>query len=159
EQTIDGGYIVSGYSESNDGDVTGNNGARDYWILRLDSGGGLVWQTHLGSSGYDEAYAVTQDANGDYVVSGFAGNNDFDVSGNHGAYDFWVVKLDSSGSVLSQKCFGGTSNDQAFSLDKTKDGGYVTAGQSQSNNGDVTNNHGSYDCWVVKMDADLNLEW
>jgi len=158
QQTDDGGYVISGYSESNDGDVAGNNGARDYWIVRLDTGGELVWQTHLGSSGYDEAFGVQQTSDG-FLVAGFAGSNDFDVSGNHGGYDYWIVKLDSSGSMLSQTCFGGTNTDQAFSLNQTTGGGFVVAGQSLSTNGDVTGNHGGYDFWIVKIDADATLEW
>src|SRR5580765_2365387 len=57
-QTADGGFIVAGYCKSNDGDVTGNHGHTDYWVLKLDAGGNIVWQKSLGGSSYDEQWGM-----------------------------------------------------------------------------------------------------
>jgi hypothetical protein len=148
KQSSDGGYIVTGYSESSDGDVSGNSGARDFWIVKLNEIGDLEWENYFGGSAYDESYAVAETAAGDFVASGFAGSNDGDVSGNHGGYDFWVVKIDAIGNMVAQACFGGGSTDQSFSMDETVDDGFVIGGQSFSNDGDVSGNHGGYDFWV-----------
>ncbi|HXK91883.1 MAG TPA: hypothetical protein PLA75_07400, partial [Bacteroidales bacterium] len=64
------------------------------------------------------------------------------MSGNHGGGDYWVVKLDSSGTIQWQKCLGGTDNDEAKSIQQTSDGGYIVAGETWSNDGDVSGNHG-----------------
>src|SRR4051794_1392598 len=54
-------------------------------------------------------------------------------------------------NITWQKSLGGTDNDIANSIQQTTDGGYIVAGETQSTNGDVTGNHGSYDYWVVKL--------
>ena len=54
----DGGCIVAGYTESNDGDVTGNHGKRDYWVVKLDNTGNIQWQKALGGSAFEEAWSV-----------------------------------------------------------------------------------------------------
>jgi hypothetical protein len=46
QQTIDGGYIVAGHSSSNDGDVSGNHGLADYWVVKLTNTGAIEWQNH-----------------------------------------------------------------------------------------------------------------
>lgn len=58
-----------------------------------------------------------------------------------------------------QKCLGGSSQEQAYSIQQTSDGGYVTAGYSWSNDGDVTGNHGGWDYWVVRLTLTGTLEW
>jgi hypothetical protein len=62
------------------------------------------------------------------------------------------VKLNSSGDIEWQKCLGGTDNDYAYSIQQTSDGGFIVAGETWSNDGDVSGNHGGYfDSWVVKL--------
>ncbi|HYV93035.1 MAG TPA: T9SS type A sorting domain-containing protein [Chitinophagales bacterium] len=156
EQTSDGGYIVVGYTNSNDGDVTGNHGLNDSWVLKLDPNGNLVWQKTLGGTANDAATTVQQTSDGGYIVAGGAGSNDDDVSGNHGgAYDEWIVKLDGSGNLKWQKCFGGTGDDQAWTITTTSDNGYIVGGFSNSNDGDVSGNHGDYDFWLVKLSPEM----
>src|SRR5579872_6099007 len=49
-QTSDSGYIVAGYNNSTDGDVTGNHGNSDFWIVKLSKTGTLEWEKSLGGS-------------------------------------------------------------------------------------------------------------
>ena len=158
-QTADGGYIVAGYSESTNGDVTGNHGGNDYWVVKLTSLGGMEWQICLGGTGIESANSIQQTADGGYIVAGRATSNDGDVTGNHGGTDYWVVKLDSTGTIDWQKCLGGTGNETANSIQQTADGGYIVAGQASSNDGDVTGNHGGADYWVVKLDSTGTIDW
>jgi len=159
QQTSDGGFIVAGWTHSNDGDVSGYHGYVDYWIVKLDSYGNIVWQKCLGGSGDDRAYSVQQTSDGGFIVAGYALSNSGDVSGNHGTYDYWVVKLDSSGNIVWQKCLGGTLYDEAYSIQQTSDGGFIVAGYSLSNDGDVIGNHGSADYWVVKLNSSGDIVW
>ena len=159
QQTTDGGYIVAGYTESNDGDVTGNHGGYDCWIVKLDPSGDTTWQKPLGGSGADYAFSIQQTTDGGYIVAGYSGSNDGDVTGNNGSFDYWIVKLDSSGNITWQKSLGGSGVDQAFSIQQTTDGGYIVGGSSQSNDGDVTGNHGDDDYWIVKLDPSGNITW
>ncbi|MDD1727495.1 MAG: PKD domain-containing protein [Methanospirillum sp.] len=158
-QTTDGSYLVAGVVYSTDGNVSGNHGQADYWIVNLDENGTLVWQKCFGGSDNDLAESITQTADGGYLIGGMSSSLNGDVSGNHGYGDYWVVKLDSSGSLQWQKCFGGSSSDWAESVIQTADGGYLVGGISISEDGDVSGNHGNSDCWVVKLDNEGNLKW
>jgi len=159
QQISDGGYIVAGSSNSNDGDVTGNHGDWDYWVVKLDSAGSIKWQRSYGGSSTDVAHSIQQTIDDGYIVAGWSGSDDGDVIGNHGVTDCWIVKLDSVGAIEWQHCLGGSSIDDAYSIQQTSDGGYIVAGSSYSNNGDVTGNHGVIDCWIVKLDSSGLIEW
>ena len=159
QQTTDGGYIVAGSSGSNDGDITSNHGAGDYWIVKLSTTGTIVWQKTLGGSLSDNAYSIQQTIDGGYIVAGSTFSIDGDITGNHGKYDYWVVKLNANGTIQWQKTLGGTNDDFAYSISQNADGGYIVAGQTSSTNGDITVSHGSVDCWIVKLNATGVIQW
>lgn len=165
QQTSDGGYIVAGYSTSSaSGDVSGtNHGSNDYWVLKLDANGNIVWNKLLGGSGNDQATSVQQTSDGGYIVAGHSQSSaSGDVSGtNHNGWDYWIVKLDTSGNKTWDKLLGGNSTDQAYSIRQTTDGGYIIAGDTTSSaSGDVTETFlGSNDYWIVKLDASGNISW
>lgn len=155
QQTIDGGYIVAGYTYSNDGDVKGNHGTYDCWIVKLKENGDTIWTKTLGGSNYDEAYSIQQTSDDGYIVAGSTASNNGNVQGNHGNNDYWIVKLNSKGNIKWQKCLGGSDFDDAFSIRQTNDGGYIVAGAASSINGDVHGNHsfGNPDVWIVKLNS------
>ena len=163
QQTADGGYILAGGSRSNDGDVTGHHGTNtytDYWVVKLDSTGGIQWQKSLGGSDKDEAWSIQQTIDLGYIVAGWSWSGDGDVIGNHaGAGDYWVVKLDSTGIIQWQKALGGMYGDAAWSVKQTADRGYIISGESNSIDGNVTGNHGFEDLWVVKLDSAGGIQW
>ena len=165
QQTTDGGYIVAGESTSSaNGDVTGaNHGNRDYWIVKLDGSGNIVWNKLLGGTGNDIAYSIQQTTDGGYIVAGTSTSSaNGDVTGtNHGVPDYWIVKLDGSGIIVWNKLLGGANSEVTKSIVQTTDGGYIVAGYSISSaNGDVTGTtHGAYDFWIVKLDGSGNIVW
>ena len=165
QQTSDGGYIVAGVSNSNDGDVTPRNGTsilNDYWIVKLTTAGSIAWQKSLGGSGRDEATSIQQTSDGGYIVAGWSRSNDGDVTSHNGASDstdFWIVKLANVGAIQWQKSLGGSSHEYAYSIKQTADNGYIVAGWSSSENGDVTGNHGGNDSWIVKLTMTGEMEW
>ena len=159
-QTADGGFITVGGTLSTNGDITGSHGSFDYWVVKTDAAGTIQWQKALGGTGYDFAYSVKQTMDGGYVVVGWSDSNDGDVTGNHGAHDFWVVKLFKNGTIDWQKTYGGSNNDAAYSVAQTfYDGGYIVAGYTSSTDGDVVGNHGVDDSWVLKLDGAGNIQW
>jgi len=162
QQTNDGGYIVGGGSRSNNGDITGNHGGYDFWVIKLDSMGIIEWQKAMGGSAYDEARYIQQTHDDGYIVAGYSHSNDRDVTVNHGSGDFWVVKLDLIGNIEWQKSLGGSSDDDIWWVEQTLDRGFILTGFSQSNDGDVTGHHGSTsnkDYWIVKLDSLGNIQW
>ena len=120
-QASDGGFAFVGYTNSNNGDVSGRHGdstniGRDIWVVKLDSLGTLQWQKCLGGFEDDWASSIIQIADSSFIIAGSTNSNDGDISGNHGGRDAWVVKLNSLGAIQWQKCFGGTYDDQVFSV-------------------------------------------
>ncbi len=160
QQTTDGGYIVAGYSDATNGDVTGNHGFTDFWVVKINSSGVITWQKSLGGTDEDRAMSVVQAADGGYVVVGQTQtNNNGDVSGKHALIDAWVVKLNSSGSLQWQKCLGGGFNDIAASVIQASDGNFIIAGQTNSTDGDIAGSHGANEFWVVKVSSSGGLTW
>lgn len=128
-------------------------------IVKLSSTGSIQWQKTLGGTAGEDASSIQQTIDGVYIVAGITQSNNGDVTGNHGDYDYWVVKLSSTGSIQWQSFLGGTSLDFASSIQQTTDGGYVVAGYSSSTDGDVSNNHGYSDNWVVKLSSTGSIQW
>ncbi len=154
-----GGYLVTGASNSNNGQVIGSHGSEDNWIVRLDNNGILLWQKCLGGSQADEGYAVVQAPDGGFAFAGFSSSSDGDVSVNHGIYDYWIVKTDANGNIQWQKPLGGSGYDFAFAIQTVAGGGYIVSGQAGSNDGDIIGHHGSGDAWTIRLDANGNILW
>ena len=158
--TTDGGYAVTGFTSSTDGDVAGQHGSIDFWVLKLDASGTKQWAKTFGGSGNDNASTIITTADGGYAVTGYTSSTDGDVSNNHGGSgDFWLLKLDASGTKQWAKTYGGSAYENPNSVVITSDGGYAMAGHTSSTNGNVTNNHGGNDFWVVKVDVSGNEQW
>lgn len=151
-QSSDGGFVIAGTTE-----IENIDNRLDFWILKLNSEGDSLWSRYYGGSGWDLASSIKQTSDGGYIVAGRTNSSDGDVWGgniiNDSIYDYWTVKLKSDGDTLWTKCFGGSSEDKAFSIQQTNDGGYIVAGQSNSNDGDVEGNHGNGDFWIVKLSS------
>jgi len=145
QQTTDGGYILCGYTFSTNGAVTTPTGG---WIVKLNSTGTIQWQKGIGNY----MNCIQQTTDGGYVAAGY-------TYGPLGNTDYHIVKLNSSGVTQWQKYYGGTSIDMAEYIEQTTDGGYVVAGSSDSSNTNVTNNNGSDDYWILKLNSLGELEW
>jgi hypothetical protein len=176
-ETSDGGYILIGSTSSNDGDVTGYHEGYtewgqplgDLWVVKLNQNGDIEWQKCLGGSGFDGGSDIKQTADGGYIIIGSTDSTDGDVADIHmdqdGSIrsDIWIIKLDADGTLLWQKCFGGTQVDAGTSIEMLDDGSFVFCGWTLSNDGDVSFHHGLFfgntDIWVAKIDTLGNLEW
>jgi hypothetical protein len=161
----DNGFIVGGYSASNKSGnkLENNKGGYDYWILLLNSKGGIRGQKTIGGSDFDQLQAVEQTTDGGYILGGYSYSN---ISGDktensRGGDDYWVVKLDSTGNVQWDKTIGGDGNDELYTIKQTSDGGYIAGGSSRSLiSGEKTEtSRGGADYWVVKLDANGNIQW
>jgi len=158
--TADAGYLVAGYTQSNDGNVTGNHGGGDVWLVKLNSSGGIIWQKTFGGTGYDIAYSLVATSDGGYAFAGQTASTNGDVAGLHGtAADMWVVKLNNSGNIVWQKTLGGTGDDIAYSMVAASDGGYAIIGRTLSSDGDAMGYHGGADVLVVKLNGNGDIVW
>lgn len=157
--TPDGGYVIAGNTLGNDGDVTGNHGGADAWIIKVNSADGVDWKNTFGGTNADYVYAITTTSDGGYIFTGQTKSTNTDIPLNKGGFDLWIVKLDASGNKVWQKTYGGSLDETGYALTKTTDGGYLVGAQTQSSDGDVTGNHGGGDDWIIKLDANGTLLW
>ncbi|ARV09833.1 hypothetical protein BTO05_09335 [Winogradskyella sp. PC-19] len=158
-ETDNGDFIIAGGSDSIDTDISGNKGTYDFWVIRIDSNGILVWEKSFGGTQTEEARAMVKATDGNIVIVGETRSNDLDVSGNNGAADFWLIKISPDGNLIWQKTFGGSGFDVARDISTTEDNGFLLTGSSRSSDGDVSENKGQNDVWVVKIDSNANIQW
>ena len=156
--TSDGGYLIIGGTNSNDVDVSGNNGDYDNWVVKLNATLGIEWQKCIGGSQYEIAYSVTESHDGGYLISGIPNSMDSGIV-NHGDMDGLITKLDSTGNIVWVKNYGGSDFDSFADLLGTSDGGYVLVGSSKSSDGDVSENKGDRDLWIVKINDSGDILW
>ena len=67
--TTDDGYILGGYATSSNGDVSENQGNEDYWIVKVDAEGTLLWEKSYGGSSLDVVRKIKQTSDGGYIVA------------------------------------------------------------------------------------------
>ena len=166
-QTADGGFIIPISSNSTiSGNKTENNiGALDCWIVKLDATGAIQWQNNIGGNSYDQIYSIEQTSDGGYILGCISESN---ISGDKtenskGQSDYWIVKLDASGTISWQKTYGGVNQEFLTSIHQTSDGGYIAGGITESPlSGDITEGQLApldYDFWILKLDNLGNIQW
>ncbi len=116
----------------------------------------MTWQECLGGNGMEWPRSIHQTPDDGYLIAGSEdSNNNGNVAGDHGGGDGWIVKLDNAGNLSWQKCLGGSSDEEARSVQQTSDGGYFVAGYTFSNDGEVSGNYGNSDAWALKLTGTL----
>lgn len=158
-QTNDNGYIIVGSSDSNDVDISNSNGSYDFWVIKISETGTLIWEKSFGGSEIDEARAITESNDGNFIIVGDTRSRNLNVTHNNGAADLWVIKITPEGTLIWEKSFGGSSFDVGRSISKTPDNNFIISGSSRSANGDVQDNKGQNDAWILKIDTHANLIW
>lgn len=151
-----GGIIACGSSNSIDGDISRQHGGDDCWILKIDSSGALEWEKTLGGSLGDYAMDISPNASG-YAVSAYSLSSDGDLKSNYGSSDYWLILIDTSGNIISQNTFGGSGVDRAMAMDVNAENEITICGFTNSSDTDVMGNHGSMDCWAIKLKNSISV--
>jgi hypothetical protein len=141
QRTSDGGYIVAGYTYSF------GEGSWDILLIKTNANGDIIWAKTYGGTNEDRASSVQRTSDGGYIVAGAT------WSFGEGSSDIFLIKTDANGNVQWAKTYGGTSWDEASSVQQTSDGGYIVAGQTWSFG------EGGRDIFLIKTDADGNIQW
>lgn len=152
-------FTFLGYSYFDDGDVSGShNNSQDIWAIRTDSAFNLQWQRCYGSQGVEKPNRIIPTSDGNFV---FVGSTDFDggdVVCNLGSDNIWLVKIDSTNTILWQTCLGGDQNDGPGSVLELQDGNLLVYGGIDSHGGIVTcTNAGTV--WLAKLNANGSFLW
>ena len=158
-QTPDNGFLVAGVTASNDGDVSSNAGGTDAWVFKTDSSGNLLWQKSFGGSGNEAFKSVVMNPDGTYTFVGYSTSAAVLGNNNAGQKDIWIVKTTLSGDVIWSKFFGGSGNEEAFSVQATPDGNNSVSGYTESNDGIGTGNNGGADALFLKLSPTGTLLW
>ncbi len=142
QQTSDEGFIIAG--------STLNYGAGnwDVYLIKLDFDGNIAWTKTIGGNEDDRCYSIRQTGDGGFILVGTTSS--FDV----GYYDVYLIKTDSIGNTVWSKTFGGTGGDYAFSVQETRDNGFIITGNTQSFGPDL-----STDVYLIKTDNLGNALW
>lgn len=166
--TNDGGYLLAGTSSSpiSGNKTVGTNGLGDYYVVKLDSLGVIKWQFSYGGTLNEELKSVTQLSDGGFLLVGISqssndGNKTATNQGVVGTYDYWIVRLSSTGSKLLDRSFGGSASDFAYDIKPATDGNYWIVGASASGiSGNKTStNYGGYDYWLIKINTSGTKLW
>ncbi|MAO10977.1 MAG: hypothetical protein CMC07_08875 [Flavobacteriaceae bacterium] len=113
-----------------------------------------------GGSNLDKAVSIVLADDGNYVILGSTKSTDGDITDKTTSdEDYWLLKVKPNGDIVWSKTYGGPEDDTASSLEKTSDGGYIASGYSRGAGGDVSNNEGFHDFWIVKFTASGDLQW
>ncbi len=161
KQTNDGGYIIVGYTNSINGDVIGNHGNTDVWVVKLNSNGLIEWQRTLGGSGFEQGFSICLTSDEGYIVAANTFNSiNGDLTGNTapGSHNLWLIKLNNNGFTQWNRIVHTSQNDRPTYIEQTEDNGYIVSGITRSP--EVSGFHGGQDdCWILRFDVNGNLLW
>ena len=162
-----GGYLLIGASSSDaSGEKSttafGGLGYDDYWIIKLDVNGNVLWEKIYGGDSGDYATCVTALPDGNFLIGG---NSSSQISGNKTTNtfefttDIWIIKIDGDGNIIWENSIGGDGDDYVLEMPLTADGGVLLGGFSFSSlSGDKTEpNVGgtSSDFWMIKLESEI----
>ncbi|WP_075343855.1 hypothetical protein [Tenacibaculum agarivorans] len=165
-QTADNGFLLIGEldvtssgGEGNSKSLLSRHAGGDYWAIKLNATGEKEWSKFYGGTFTDTPTDIIETSSGDFLIAGTTDSTDVDISNPKGDYDFWVVKIDNTGTLLWEKNFGGSQADKASRMVKTNDNQFIIIGNTRSNDKDISFNNGGGDLWLVKIDADGKMIW
>ncbi len=138
----DGGYVIAAQNTYN------GAGQYDFWVMKIDSEGAVVWERGFGGERDDEPDVIRQTGDGGFIVAGSSSSFRTGASGS----DAWVIKLTASGGVEWQRSYGGTGYDAFHDVQETfgimgASTGYILCGYTTSFGS------GGRDAWIVAVDT------
>jgi hypothetical protein len=141
-QVASGGCAFAGETLSE----SGGDWRQAFWLVKIDASGNIQWNKTYNNNlfGDDIAYSMALTNDGGYALAGYTQTEE-------NKKDFFLVKTDSAGNKQWSQTYGTESDDIAYSVVQTQDGGYALAGYS----GSVF----ASDFWLVKTDSAGNMQW
>lgn len=158
----DGTILITGSSNSSvSGDKTSaSKGLLDYWIIKIDANGNVLWDKTYGGTKNDFAESIAIDNNSNIFISGssvspMSGDKTEDT---YGSYDFWILKLDNDGNLLWDKTLGGDEGETNSTIIVAENELYLLGSSLSNVSGTKTEaSRGSFDIWITKLDQDGNI--
>ncbi len=182
--TRDGGYLLGGSSSSAKTVISATTtlktqstakedltlktestrGSMDYWIVKLDSKGNVMWQKTYGGRYSDLLRSLEQTKDGGFILGGYSNSpkSGDKTAASIGIGDYWVIKTDELGAIEWQNTYGGTGDNQLYVVHQTADEGFIVGGNTNSP-GTLTAKGGSVqsgsDFWLLRLDSKGEVVW
>lgn len=153
-KTVGNGYLLVASSYSSDGDLGGNFGSSDFWLVKINEVGDIDWENNLGTTAYDECVSAVPTLDGGFMVVGKSEFSEY-------YEDYLVYKINESGELDWVETYGGNGDDnpQGILQEHNDADAYLVFGISESTDGDISNPLGMGDGWVIKLDAEGVIIW
>ena len=155
-------YWVVGNTNSNNGDISFNHGNYDYWLLNVDKDGNMASEKTFGGTYAEEGNTDIKSLNDSvsYII-GSSNSIDGDISYNPwpGDANLWILKVNNNGEILWETMAGGTGKDYLSDFIITDDGGVVALSSCTSHDGDISDHHGGWDLWMIKINSNGQKQW
>jgi hypothetical protein len=138
-QTRDGGFAIAGFGEKVE------EGLGWIWFAKTDSSGNMEWNETLSGPAADCPSTIIQTSDGGYVMSVVS----YSFVPNQA--NFTLIKMNANGNVLGNTSYGGEGyyfQTECNCAIPTTDGGYLMAGYLWDKG-----------AWIVKIDAEGNMQW
>jgi hypothetical protein len=160
----DSGFLLVGRSASSDGDISNDPypDSQDYWIVKINNSGDILWQKIYGGS--DTEYPITGVTTFDKGILAYGNtySNDGDISQYFGKWDSWMIKLDSTGNKVWDFTIGNSGTSFATDIIETSDHGLLVSSvyyPGIGGNIECEPYNLNADIVVVKTDSSANVEW
>ncbi len=145
KQTFEGGYISIGTKDS-------SSVGSFFHLVKMDSVGNISFEKLYGGVGGNVGFGINQQPDSGYMFVGLSNSTDISIKGNHGNEDILLFRVDTVGKKYWHKWLGGSAVDiPSHIIEREKIGGYIISGMTNSNDSNVTNNHGSVDLWLARI--------
>lgn len=162
-ESLLGDYYLVGSSSSSNGDVSYNPypNSINFWIVKIDSSGIIIWDRIVGGHGGDHIVDAIHTSDDGIIAIGYSNSDDGDITTHYGQFDFWMIKLNSEGETEWDFTLGSPGLEYPGTIIQTSDGGYLVSGSSLlPEGGNLTcESHGNADAVIIKLDSLRNIEW
>ncbi len=151
-------YYIAGNSSSIDGDISGNNGGSDFWLIKVEENGFQSWDRNYGGSENEYLKDIILLDTSIYLLGGTKSNNG-DVSNNQGEKDVWFLKTDFDGEIIWENTFGGSDTEEGKVINQLNDGGFLLGAVTKSEDGDISKSFGLNDFWLLEINDLGEMLW
>jgi len=117
------------------------------------------WQKYMGGEAYDKGKKIFHLEDGTLIIAGDSYSKKYLGQGNHGDSDIMILKYSTQGTIFWKRLLGGSGEESMGDCIATRDGGFLLVGHSHSSDGDLSQNKGGSDIWIVKLNAKGDTEW
>ena len=155
----DGGVIIVGTTQSNDGNFFGNHGKMDMFLAKVDRLGKLEWTKCYGGTGNDKGFGVWPTEGGGYLIGGESGSMNGDMRISRGGLDCWIARLGRRGEIIYSRSLGGSTNDRVNDVMELPDNRFLVFGSTTSTDLDINNTIGKKDVWAFVLSRNNDIVW